>query len=170
MTTPDHSYPTGDPRTQWEIDQAAKGMGKAFSSGRRRAFDPTALKKPANTQESENGECLTRLATTRSRGERQALKTAKVDLDGLLAVLDFDGLAEFGGSARVGETWVTRENKETGGLEGRFFWDCSHYCAPGIPDEYARVLYNMLMNHPQMQQQGGSASGVAAPAHSDLRV
>ena len=90
------------------------------------------------------------LATTRAIGERQELTKAGVSLDALLGVLDFEGLGEFAGLARVGQTWVTRENKQTGELEGRFFYDCSHYCQPGIMDEYARALYTMLLHHPEM--------------------
>ena len=62
-------------------------------------------------------------------------------LDGLLATLDFEGLTEFGGTAKVG----SGDPK----LTGRY-GDCTHYCMPGVPDEYARALYNVLLHHPNL--------------------
>ena len=73
--------------------------------------------------------------------ERAGLLAKGVSLDGLLATLDFEGLAEFGGTAKVGAGPTELTGK---------YGDCTHFCMPGVPDEYARAVHNVLLHHPSL--------------------
>ena len=72
----------------------------------------------------------------RHAAETEALRESGA-IDLLRAAIVLEGVEHLGHS-KVGNGF--RSERHPGG-------DCTHYCMPGVPDEMARVLYNILIAH-----------------------
>jgi hypothetical protein len=80
--------------------------------------------------------CRPSVADHRRAAETEALRESGA-IDLLRAAIVLEGVEHLGHS-KVGNGF--RSERHPGG-------DCTHYCMPGVPDEMARVLYNILIAH-----------------------
>ena len=80
--------------------------------------------------------CRPSVADYRRAAETEALRESGA-IDLLRAAIVLEGVEHLGHS-KVGNGF--RSERQPGG-------DCTHYCMPGVPDEMARVLYNILIAH-----------------------
>eukprot|EP00286_Rhodomonas_abbreviata_P019779 CAMPEP_0181309434 /NCGR_PEP_ID=MMETSP1101-20121128/12009_1 /TAXON_ID=46948 /ORGANISM="Rhodomonas abbreviata, Strain Caron Lab Isolate" /LENGTH=469 /DNA_ID=CAMNT_0023415913 /DNA_START=5 /DNA_END=1411 /DNA_ORIENTATION=+ len=91
-------------------------------------YDATHLAK--EKQKHKVLRCASSISDNRLRAENQTLQATGA-FEAVDAVLALDGIEDQGHS-------------KIGGGVGTF-GDCQHYCMPGIPDQFALALYNILL-------------------------